>query len=260
MRAGARLARGVAMLPSPPVPPYPGALCRIPLRPVMSRSPVVSGAGEVRIIAGRFRGRRLRFPAAPGLRPTGDRLRETLFNWLQPHLPGARVLDLFAGSGALGFEAASRGAASVLMVELAKPVFRALSDNCRLIGADNVALVNADARSLLARETQAFDLIFLDPPFHHDWLPTLLSQIAERQLLAEGGLIYLENEAAAGAPALPDGWVWHREKVAGAVRYALARRPRADEAGADEAETDTTETDATETDTADPAPAETSGH
>ncbi len=189
----------------------------------MSKANVVTGAGEVRIIAGRYRGRRLAFPAAPGLRPTGDRLRETLFSWLQTELPGARCLDLFAGSGALGFEAASRGAREVVLVEANPAVATALQANIGKLAAAEIRLVRGDALVYLNQESQPFDVIFLDPPFHGDWLTKVLALIAQRGLVKAGGWIYLENERDAGAPPLPAHWSWYREKEAGQVRYGLAR-------------------------------------
>jgi 16S rRNA (guanine966-N2)-methyltransferase len=195
----------------------------------MNKTKIVTGAGEVRIIAGRYRGRRLQFPAAPGLRPTGDRLRETLFSWLQTELPGARCLDLFAGSGALGFEAASRGAREVVLVEANAAVAAALHSNIGKLAANEIRLVRGDALAFLKQETQPFDVVFLDPPFHGDWLNGVLNLLAERALITPGGWIYIENERDAGAPTLPAGWSWYREKVAGQVRYALAQRDMADE-------------------------------
>ncbi len=206
----------------------------------MSKSKVVTGAGEVRIIAGRYRGRRLQFPAAPGLRPTGDRLRETLFSWLQTELPGARCLDLFAGSGALGFEAASRGASEVVMVEANAGVASALQANISKLAANEIRLVRGDALAYLNQQSQPFDVIFLDPPFHGDWLDKVLALIASRQLVKPGGWIYIENEREAGAPTLPAGWSWYREKTAGQVRYALAQRNEAAESAID-SNTDLTE-------------------
>lgn len=180
--------------------------------------------GEVRLIAGRYKARRLRFPAAPGLRPSGDRIRETVFSWLLPWLPESRVLDLFAGSGALGFEAASRGASSVLMNELNGKVAAALRDNKKLLQADQVIISQKDAMALLAEIDGPFDIIFLDPPFHADWLARVLQVIAQRELLAIDGVVYVEQERAAEAPELPPQWYWHRNKETGQVRYALARR------------------------------------
>ncbi|NQD35728.1 16S rRNA (guanine(966)-N(2))-methyltransferase RsmD [Permianibacter sp. IMCC34836] len=205
----------------------------------MSKAKIVTGAGEVRIIAGRYRGRRLQFPAAPGLRPTGDRLRETLFSWLQTELPGARCLDLFAGSGALGFEAASRGASDVVMVEANASVAAALQANISKLAATEIRLVRGDALHYLQQEQQPFAVIFLDPPFHGDWLDKVLALIAARALLRPGGWIYIENERDAGAPVLPAGWHWYREKEAGQVRYALAQRDDADSDADPVVETDT---------------------
>lgn len=179
--------------------------------------------GEVRIIAGQFKGRRLRFPAAPGLRPSGDRIRETVFSWLLPWLPNARVLDLFAGSGALGFEAASRGAREVICNDLNPQVVAALREHQQQWPAPMIQVSNDDALTLLQRLTPAFDIIFLDPPFRADWLNRVLPELKTRQLLAADGVVYIETERELGEPILPDGWDWYRVKESGQVRYALAR-------------------------------------
>lgn len=171
---------------------------------------------KVRIGGGAWRSRLLRFPDALGLRPTPDRVRQTLFNWLGQELPGRVCLDLFAGSGALGFEALSRGAAGVVMVEQSPPVFRALQQNAQLLQAEKAQLVRADALQFLAQNTQQFDVIFLDPPFAQGWLEKLLPQLPRH--LAPGGQVYAEAEAA-----LTDDAVWRVAKhgKAGSVHYHL---------------------------------------
>ncbi|MCP1673131.1 16S rRNA (guanine966-N2)-methyltransferase [Natronocella acetinitrilica] len=161
--------------------------------------------------------------ALPGLRPTGDRIRETLFNWLQPHLAGSSCLDLFAGSGAIGLEAASRGAGEVILVEQAGAGARALQDAVRRLDAqDHVQVVNSDAIAYLQLQQRHFDIIFLDPPFDSPLLETALSVIAERDLLRPGGLAYLETPRQAQPPELPSGWALARDRQAGQVRFMLA--------------------------------------
>jgi len=176
----------------------------------------------VRIIAGQWRGRKLSFPDARGLRPTSDRIRETLFNWLQPVLPGANCLDLFAGSGALGFEAASRGAAQVVMVDSALDVVRALQENAKLLSASSVRVCHQDAASYLAAEPGPFDVVFLDPPFGS---PELLMQsitgLSAPGRLAAGAWIYIETPSPVAEPVVPVNWVPEKQKKAGQVAYRL---------------------------------------
>ena len=179
--------------------------------------------GKVRIIAGRWRGTRLPVPDRPGLRPTADRVRETLFNWLQPMLPGARVLDLVAGSGALGLEAVSRGAAQATLVERDGDLARSLHALAgKLEGGAAVVVVHADALAWLHGQADAaFDLAFVDPPFDANlWggvLPAVLPKLA-----AEAWL-YVESPLDT-APSLPSEWILHREGRTRDVRYALYRR------------------------------------
>ena len=161
-------------------------------------------------------------PSQPGLRPTADRVRETLFNWLQPVIAGARCLDLFAGSGALGFEAASRGAAEVVMVERSEPVARLLEANAATLGASRVRVHRADALRWLARAGEPFDIVFLDPPFDKRLLGPSCDLLCRNGWLVTRGLIYLEAAANPGFPDLPVDWVLTRNKKAGQVRYALA--------------------------------------
>lgn len=176
--------------------------------------------GEVRIIGGEWRGRRIAVPDAPGLRPTGDRIRETLFNWLAAVLPGARCLDLFAGTGALGLEALSRGAAEACFVEQQPALARALEENLRRLGTRGASVTCADAFRFLAGTARPYDLVFLDPPFGDFDLAELCTLLG-RGWLAEGARVYLEMPAGRALPELPPGWTVHREKRAGQVRFAL---------------------------------------
>ena len=179
-------------------------------------------AGKVRIIGGRWRGTRLSVPSSPGLRPSSDRVRETLFNWLMPVLPGASVLDLFSGTGALGLEAVSRGAARAVLVERDAALAQALRDvSARLSVQDQVEVVQAEAVGWLQRQTAgSFDLVLLDPPFGTDLAEHALP-LATR-LAAADGLIYLEARQALAVP--PPGWDLHRQGRAGAVHFHLLRR------------------------------------
>ncbi len=153
------------------------------------------GLNRVRIIGGRHRGRRLAFPDLPGLRPTGDRIRETLFNWLQPMLPGARCLDLFAGSGALGLEAASRGAGEVLLLDQAPQAVRQLQGHIVDLGLSQAKAVQADALDWLqaAPPQPSFDIVFIDPPFSAGLLEPCCQQLASSGLLAENARVYLRR-------------------------------------------------------------------
>ena len=178
----------------------------------------------VRIIGGQWRSRRLKFASVPGLRPTPDRVRETLFNWLQIQIPAARCLDLFAGSGALGFEALSRGAAGVVMVEKHPAAAQALQENITLLAAHNAKLVNDDALRYLQRETEGFDLIFLDPPFRQNLLETILELIVTKQLLKPHGMLYLEQELEASTDIARFGLRIHRQTQAGQVQSLLLTR------------------------------------
>lgn len=174
---------------------------------------------RVRIIAGQWRGRQIALVDAPGLRPTGDRIRETLFNWLQADIPGARCLDLFAGSGILGLEAASRGAAAVELVDSNPLVCRQLRESIALLRADCVTLVERGALEYLAGEPRAFDVVFLDPPFGDGMLPSLAQALHSSGWLAAGAKIYVEQGSESNRDPLP----WHllKEKVQGNVRFAL---------------------------------------
>ncbi|MFB0934353.1 MAG: 16S rRNA (guanine(966)-N(2))-methyltransferase RsmD [Propionivibrio sp.] len=182
---------------------------------------------SVRIIGGEWRRRVLRFPDAEGLRPTPDRVRETLFNWLGQDLSGLSCLDLFAGSGALGFEAASRGAARVVMVERSAPVASSLKANARLLGAETrLEIVHADAvkfASSLGPNGPGFDVLFLDPPYNKGWIERLTPVLP--RLLAADGVLYVEAESA-----LENCGQWRtvRSGRAGQVFYHLMRNGEPD--------------------------------
>lgn len=185
----------------------------------------VSLSGKVRIIGGRWRGSHLIVPEAEGLRPTGDRIRETLFNWLQPHLPDSICLDLFAGSGALGFEAASRGASQVIMLESSLVVAKKLEQEKTRLGADEVRIHCQDGILFLQMSTPgAVNIAFLDPPFGSGLMDEAIAILEERQWLADGALIYLETDRAAPRPVIPSHWEFLKQKVTGKVAYYLARR------------------------------------
>jgi 16S rRNA (guanine966-N2)-methyltransferase len=180
--------------------------------------------GQVRIIAGTLRGSKLPVPDMPGLRPSGDRARETLFNWLQHEVAGKRVLDLFAGSGALGFEAASRGAADVLLLERDGMLAQSLRDSAKRLKVDSVRVEYADALHWLARPPESqFDLVFMDPPFQAG-----LWDAAARALLpwlADRAWVYVEIARSAAFDP-PPGWILHRQGQTREVRHLLYRTER----------------------------------
>jgi len=171
---------------------------------------------QVRIIGGQYRRRLLAFPDAPGLRPTPDRVRETVFNWLGQDLPGWHCLDLFAGSGALGFEAASRGAARVVMVERERAALDTLQANRILLNATQIEIQRADCQTWLASNAELLDLIFLDPPFDSDLAARVLLELAGR--VKSGGYVYVEQGSFITPPA---GLTLHRSGRAGKSHFAL---------------------------------------
>lgn len=173
------------------------------------------GSNSVRIIGGEYRSRVLQFPDLPGLRPTPDRVRETLFNWLGQRLDGLVCLDAFAGSGALGFEAVSRGAARVVMLEQERRAHESLLENARLLGVPGLEVLRRDARAYLSSPGESFDLIFLDPPFASDLLPGMLPLAATR--LTSGGRIYAESPM----PLAPEGMSVLRQGRAGQSHFCL---------------------------------------
>jgi 16S rRNA (guanine966-N2)-methyltransferase len=175
----------------------------------------------LRIIAGKWRGRRFRFTAEADIRPTPDRVRETLFNWLQAHVPQARCLDLCAGSGALGLEALSRGAARVHFVESDATAVRELRERLLEWGAQGGTVERADTLRYLRGKPEPFDIVFLDPPFAAGLLGTAAHLLDDREWLAPAALIYVESAARAELPALPASWRLLKAKRAGEVGYHL---------------------------------------
>lgn len=196
----------------------------------------------LRIIGGSWRGRRWRFPALDGIRPTPDRVRETLFNWLGARVPGARCLDLFAGSGALGLEALSRGAGHTTFVEKEALAVHEIRARLAEWGATGALVAQTDALHFLAGSTgsssgtpgsQPFDIVFLDPPFDSGLLSPVARLLEQRGWLADGVRIYVETAGSEGLPELPDSWQAVKSKQAGAVGYHLLERmSRVDERGA----------------------------
>ncbi len=185
-------------------------------------------SGRLRIIGGRWRSRRIEFAAVAGVRPTADRIRETLFNWLRDVIPGARCLDLYAGSGALGFEALSRGAGSVVLVDQDIRVVQQLQANAERLDARDAEIVWSEALEFLAQGGRpAFDVVFLDPPFRDDVIGELCRRLEHHDLLASPAWIYLESDQQRDPPALPANWRLLHEKSAGQVAYRLARRDAA---------------------------------
>jgi 16S rRNA (guanine966-N2)-methyltransferase len=184
----------------------------------------IRGKGNrLRIIGGEWRGRIVEFADSPELRPTKDLVRETLFNWLQPRLPGSRCLDAFAGSGALGFEAASRGASAVIMLESASAVIPQLQAQQALLKAAQVRLVHTAAEHYLKQVDEAFDIVFLDPPFESGLLQQCCELLLQHRRLRPDACVYLEASRAAGLPELPPRLTWLRQKQSGDVAYGLAR-------------------------------------
>lgn len=188
---------------------------------------MANARNTVRIIGGKWRGRKLSFPSVDGLRPSADRGRETLFNWLEPHLPNSVCLDLFAGSGCLGFEALSRGAATATLVDVRSLVIAQLQKEAAVLSA-TPTIVRADARNWLRHARQhstRYDIIFLDPPFASSLLSEVLADACA--LSSEHGLIYIEWPTHAPAPQLPDEWTMVRQTTNGAASIGLIAPDRA---------------------------------
>ena len=181
------------------------------------------GNREVRIIGGIFRGRKLRFPEDAIIRPTPDRVRETLFNWLQPFLHGARCLDLFAGSGALGAEALSRGASRAVFVDASRSAITALKATLEQVRAEGAEFVIDNAGHFLREPGGPYDVVFLDPPFGEGHLEPALAQLAAKGCLAQGAFLYIEQPNKQPLPPMPAHWHLHREGHAGEVAYYLFR-------------------------------------
>lgn len=178
-----------------------------------------SQSGELRIIAGRWRSRKLSFSSAEGLRPTSDRIRETLFSWLDPYIVGASCLDLFAGSGALGLEALSRDAASCDFVDNNPQTCRQIQDHLQTLSCNHASIHCTQAESYLARSQKAYDIIFLDPPFQKVLLQPAVDALAQHSL-KNNTLIYIET-AKHEPLSLPEHWQINKEKTAGQVCYRL---------------------------------------
>ena len=181
-------------------------------------------AGVVRIIGGVWRGRKLPVHDAEGLRPTTDRVKETVFNWLAQEVPRARCLDLFAGSGGLGFEAASRQAEQVTLVELNPTAFRQLQTNIAALKADNLEAINSDALAYLSQPGTPYHVVFLDPPFRQGLLTQTIELLEKNGWLADDAVIYIETEKELQLEGIPAHWHLHREKTAGQVSYRLFER------------------------------------
>jgi 16S rRNA (guanine966-N2)-methyltransferase len=192
-----------------------------------SHSSKKTAVGSFRIIGGTWRSRRLSFPSIEGLRPTTDRVKETVFNWLASKIDGARALDLFAGSGSLGFEALSRGAASLTAIERDRSAAKALRDNIILLDqqdSTHTEIIQADAIEWLKRRSAkdtAFDVIFLDPPFRQGLLDECIELLSDSPILQKGTWVYLELEQERDDLQTPVHWVLLKEKVAGQVSYRL---------------------------------------
>ncbi|MBY7975329.1 16S rRNA (guanine(966)-N(2))-methyltransferase RsmD [Vibrio fluvialis] len=188
--------------------------------PSQKRAP----SGQVRIISGLWRGRKLPVHDAEGLRPTTDRVKETLFNWLAQDIPHAKCLDLFAGSGGLGFESASRQAEKVTMLEMNPQAFAQLKTNIAALKASNIEAVNTDTLTYLKQPGQAYDVVFIDPPFRQGLLQETVQLLEQNGWLAANAMIYIESEKELPLTELPDSWQLYREKLAGQVCYRLFER------------------------------------
>jgi len=188
------------------------------------KSPLQKNGSEnrLRIIGGQWRGRKLAFPDVNGLRPTGDRIRETLFNWLAPEIAGARCLDIFAGSGALGIEALSRGAAVSVMIERDRQAANAIRSNLRILNAPAASLIEGDSLQILAagNREQPYDVVFIDPPFSLDIWQAVIDALIAGNWLAETATIYIETPADK-LLSVPSDWTLHRDKRSGSVSYRL---------------------------------------
>jgi len=184
-----------------------------------------NGLGQLRIIGGQWRSRRFTFPDVPGLRPTPDRVRETLFNWLAPYIEGARVLDLFTGSGAMYLEALSRGASMGLALDTSGAAIASVRQNLNSLECAVGQVSQTDSLRYLESQIPAqFDIAFLDPPFHQNLLPAACALLEARGWLADNAWIYTESETPPSASGLPGNWRLHREKKAGQVYYGLWQR------------------------------------
>lgn len=194
----------------------------------MTKKPRSGAAGQIRIIGGLWRGRKLPVPDSEGLRPTTDRVRETLFNWLAADIQQAKCLDCFAGSGALGLEALSRHAGSATLLELERPVAQQLEKNLATLGAKNGRVVNTNTLQFLAQKGEQHQLVFIDPPFRKGLLEQTVTLLESNGWLSDDARVYVESEVEHGLPPVPVNWQLHREKIAGQVAYRLYIRHAVD--------------------------------
>ena len=178
---------------------------------------------QVRIIGGQWRGRKLPVPEGEGLRPTPDRIRETLFNWLTIDCPGASVLDCFAGSGALGFEAMSREAGQLIMVESSERAWRNLTRQAEFLCSERIRVIQGDVNEMIPELKAQFDLVFIDPPYAQPWLrQQVMQSLIKYNRLLDGAKIYFEWPIAEQFELPDSGLSWLKQKIAGRVNYAIA--------------------------------------
>lgn len=189
-----------------------------------NRKPNSGKAGAIRIISGKYRGRRLPVKDVEGLRPTTDRVKETVFNWLMPYCTDANVLDCFSGSGGLAFEALSRHAKFATLIEKDKSAAQQITENIQLLQIENAKMIHGDALQTLSQVGTPHDLIFVDPPFRRDFCTQVCLNLEENNWLSDGAVVYLENEVEMGLPEVPTNWSLLKEKIAGQVAYRLYQR------------------------------------
>lgn len=187
----------------------------------MAKKPQKASMGQIRIIGGKWRGRKLPVLDSQGLRPTTDRVKETLFNWLMPVIQDARCLDCFAGSGGLGIEALSRYARETTFIEYERAVAQQITTNLTLLNAESGHVIQDSALSYLAKQGSPYNVIFLDPPFHKGMLSGTIQLLENNNWLAQDCYIYIEEEVKAQTYTIPTHWTLHREKIAGQVAYRL---------------------------------------
>ncbi|MRI32519.1 16S rRNA (guanine(966)-N(2))-methyltransferase RsmD [Endozoicomonas sp. OPT23] len=202
----------------------------MPRRPSTKRQNASKGSGQLRIIGGEWCSRRLPVADLPGLRPTSDRVRETVFNWLLPYVPGAKVLDCFTGSGSLSLEALSRGAGSATMLEFAAPAAKVLKENLTTLRTDKASVVQTDALIWLSKKAdEPFDLVFLDPPFRKGFLEKTCQLLNDNGYVSDQTLVYIEVEKELSPLPIPDHWSLLKTKTAGQLSYHLLQVETPDE-------------------------------
>ena len=188
---------------------------------MMKKNKIKKKLGTIRIISGKWRGRRINLPDVQGLRPTPNRVRETLFNWLQTKIKYSRCLDLFAGSGALGFEAASRGATYVDLVETNSAALKLLQSNCQLLYADNCEVIKSTAEDFLNSNNKIYDIVFIDPPYLSNVWTKISDLLIINDTLSENACIYMECPKNQDIPHLPKQWKLLKNEIASNVQYRL---------------------------------------